>query len=101
MGEWDAVQPQSYFSDPMVSTAGGASDLNPLAQTAADVLRLGVSRLIDVQTTRALQGTNTAAVLNSDGMTVTTAPRGATPALALGGMLPLVLAGAVIWMLTK
>ncbi|WP_444632771.1 hypothetical protein [Cupriavidus oxalaticus] len=98
---WDEVQPQSYYSDPMVSTAGGASDLNPLAQSAADVLRLGLSRLIDVQTVRALQGTNTAAVLQSGGMTVTTAPAGATPAFALlgGGLLPLLVAGGLIWLI--
>ncbi|WP_427306600.1 hypothetical protein [Cupriavidus sp. H39] len=102
MGEWDTVQPQSYFSDPMVSTAADASDLNPLAQTGADLLRMGFSRLMDVQTVRALQGTNTAAVLQSNGMTITTAPRGATPAFALfgGGMMPLLVAGAVIYLLS-
>lgn len=98
---WDEVQPQSYYSDPMVSTAGGASDLNPLAQTGADLLRLGLSRLIDVQTVRALQNTNTAAVIQSGGLTVTTAPQGATPALAMfgGGLLPLALAVGAIWLI--
>lgn len=101
MGEWDSVQPQSYFSDPMTSTAADASDLNPLAQTGADLLRMGLSRLIDVQTVRALQGTNTAAVLQSNGMTITTAPRGSAPALAMfgGGLMPLLVAGGLIWLL--
>lgn len=98
--DFDTVQPQSYFSDPMVSTAADASDLNPFAQSAADVLQLGLSRLIDVQTVRALQGTNTAAVINSGGAVMTTAPRGSAPALAMfGGIGPLLLAGAVIYLL--
>lgn len=97
---FDEVQPQSYFSDPMVSNAGDASDVNPFAQTGADLLRLGFSRLIDVQTVRALQGTNTAAVINSNGAVMTTAPRGSAPALAMfGGIGPLLLAGAVIYLL--
>ncbi|WP_423197148.1 hypothetical protein DFLDMN_000724 [Cupriavidus sp. H19C3] len=100
---WDEVQPQSYYSDPMVSTAGGASDLNPLAQSAADVLRLGLSRLIDVQTVRALQNTNTAAVIQSGGLTVTTAPQGAMPAFALfgGGLMPIAIAGLAIWLIAE
>lgn len=98
---WDEVQPQSYFSDPMTSTGGAASDLNPLARTGADLLTLGLSRLVDVQTVRALQNTNTAAVIQSNGMTITTAPQGATPAFALmgGGLLPVVLAVGAIWLI--
>ncbi|WP_422648628.1 hypothetical protein OJJOAM_000240 [Cupriavidus sp. H18C1] len=101
MGDWDTVQPQSYYTDPMVSAAPSAGDLNPLAQTGADLLRYGLSRLIDVQTVRALQNTNTAAVLNSNGAVISTAPRGATPALGLfgGGMVPLLVAGGLIWLL--
>ncbi|WP_354682648.1 hypothetical protein [Cupriavidus necator] len=82
----------------MTSTAADASDMNPLAQTGADLLRMGLSRVIDVQTVRALQGTNTAAVLQSNGMTLSTAPRYAPVAIA-GGLVPLVIAGAVIWLL--
>lgn len=98
---WDEVQPQSYYSDPMVSSGLSASDLNPLAQSAADVLRLGLSRLVDVQTVKALQNTNTAAVIQSNGMVLTTAPQGATPALGLfgGGLMPLLVAGGLIWLI--
>lgn len=99
MGAFDSVQPQSYFSDPMESAAADASDMNPLAQTGADLLRMGFSRLMDVQTVRALQNTNTAAVIQSNGMTLTTAPRGSAPALAFGGMLPMLLAVGAVWML--
>lgn len=100
MGDWtDGVQPQSYFSDQMVSASGGAGDMNPYAATGLDLLRLGLSRAIDVQTVRALQNTNTAAVLQSNGMTLTTAPQGATPAFAImgGGLLPLLLAVGAIY----
>ncbi|NUO87665.1 MAG: hypothetical protein HOQ37_16350 [Cupriavidus sp.] len=98
---FDEVQPQSYYSDPMVSTAGSASDLNPFAQTGADLLKYGLSRLIDVQTVRALENTNTAAVITPGGAVLTTAPRGVTPAAALfgGSLVPLLVAGAVIYLL--
>ncbi|WP_404993331.1 hypothetical protein [Cupriavidus pauculus] len=102
MGDWtDSIQPQSYYTDPMVSAAPNASDLNPLAQSGADLLRYGLSRLIDVQTVRALQNTNTAAVITPSGAVLTTAPRGSTPAAALfgGGLMPLIVAGAVIYLL--
>lgn len=102
MGDWtDSIQPASYYSDPMVGASGDASDFSPLAQTGADLLKYGMSRLIDVQTVRALQNTNTAAVLQSNGMTITTAPRGSAPAFALfgGGLLPIALAVGAIWLL--
>lgn len=101
MGEWDSVQPQSYYSDPMISTAADASDMNPLAQTGADLLRMGLSRLIDVQTVRALQGTNTSAVLQSGGATISTAPAYYVPGRTMfgGGLLPLLVAGGLIWLL--
>jgi len=103
MGEWDTVQPQSYYSDPMVSTAADASDLNPLAQTGADLLKMGLSRLIDVQTVRALQGTNTSAVLQSAGATISTAPAYYVQGRALfgSGLMPLLVAGALIWLIAE
>lgn len=101
MFDWGSgVQPQSYFTDPMSSNFGGASDINPWAQSGADVLKYGISRLIDVQTVKALQGTNTHAVLQSSGATIST--YGGVPSggyLVGGALLPLLLAGAVIYML--
>lgn len=101
MFDWDSgAQPQSYFTSPMQSNFGSASDMNPYAQTGADLLKYGLSRLIDVQTVRALEGTNTHAVLQSSGATIST--YGGVPSggyLVGGALLPLLLAGAVIYML--
>jgi len=101
------IQPNSYFSDPMSSNIGDPSDMNPYAQTGLDLLAGGLSRLIDVQTVRALQGTNTVAVLQSPGLTVTTAgngyvvPSGPVAVAGTGGrgMLLVLAVGALFLML--
>lgn len=103
------IQPNSYFSDPMSSNIGDPSDMNPYAQTGLDLLAGGLSRLIDVQTVRALQGTNTVAVLQSPGLTVTAAGNGyvvptGPVAVATGngrGLLMLLAIGAVFLMLEE
>lgn len=103
------VQPNSYYSDPMTSNIGDPSDMNPIADTGLDLLANGLSRLIDVQTVRALQGTNTVAVLQSPGLTVTAAGNGyvvPTGPVAIAGsngrgMLLLLAIGAVFLMLEE
>ncbi|MBY4945084.1 hypothetical protein K6V92_00400 [Cupriavidus respiraculi] len=103
----DIVYPQSYYSDPMVSTTPEPSGYNTLAQTGLDLLRLGLGRIIDVQTVNALKGTNTVAVLQSDGATITTAPGYGMPMVAgapgafLGiGLVPVLLGVGLIWLIS-
>ncbi len=86
----------------MSSNTGDASDMNPYARTGLDLLAKGFSRFIDVQTVRAVQGTNTNAILQNDGMTIAT---GATPVYMSGmgrnpWLLPLMAVGG-IYLLTR